>query len=312
MDTQLYLRVRGRVLGPYDQEKLQSLVRRGQLSRMHEVSTDGTHWVRASTYAELFVGAPVKLVAPEMAVGSPPPPQQAGVASGGYSVEEAESPSPASAPPPVPPQAGRRWYYENAGAECGPVEEAELRQLLATGQIGRDSVVWHDGMSQWVAATQVPGLISAAVLPVAVRHEVDSPRDADVLAESLCKVASASRPWVGFLTITAFVYAGLCLLIGLFALVGGADRGIPPMVAMGLFWIIDSAVVAAGGILLANYSSRLSSLGYGKSSKVLENALDRLRVFWMYVSIVLIVILAFLVFFAIWVFAVGVSVARWA
>ena len=65
MDTQLYLRVRGRVLGPYDQEKLQSLVRRGQLSRMHEVSTDGANWVRASTYAELFVGAPVKLAAPE-------------------------------------------------------------------------------------------------------------------------------------------------------------------------------------------------------------------------------------------------------
>src|SRR5580658_9061928 len=75
MDTQLYLRVRGRVLGPYDEEKLQSLVRRGQLSRMHEVSTDGTHWVRASTYAELFVGAPVKLVAPEMAVAAPPPAQ---------------------------------------------------------------------------------------------------------------------------------------------------------------------------------------------------------------------------------------------
>ena len=29
---------------------------------------DGAHWVRASTYAELFVGAPVKLVAPEMQV----------------------------------------------------------------------------------------------------------------------------------------------------------------------------------------------------------------------------------------------------
>ena len=76
MDTQLYLRVRGRVLGPYDEEKLKSLVRRGQLSRMHEVSTDGANWVRASTYAELFVGAPVKLVAPEMQVAAPPPAQQ--------------------------------------------------------------------------------------------------------------------------------------------------------------------------------------------------------------------------------------------
>ena len=55
MDTQLYIRVRGRVLGPYDQEKLQSLARRGQLSRMHEISEDATNWVHASAYPQLFV-----------------------------------------------------------------------------------------------------------------------------------------------------------------------------------------------------------------------------------------------------------------
>ena len=60
-EARLYIRVRGRVLGPYDQERLQQMVRRGQLSRMHEISTDGTHWVRAATYSELFVGEPVKL-----------------------------------------------------------------------------------------------------------------------------------------------------------------------------------------------------------------------------------------------------------
>ena len=56
MDTALYMRIRGRVLGPYDQEKLQGLARRGQLSRMHELSTDGVSWVRASNFPELFTG----------------------------------------------------------------------------------------------------------------------------------------------------------------------------------------------------------------------------------------------------------------
>ena len=55
METQLYVRIRGRVLGPFDKEKLQSLARRGQLSRMHELSPDSTNWVQASTYPELFV-----------------------------------------------------------------------------------------------------------------------------------------------------------------------------------------------------------------------------------------------------------------
>ena len=54
MDNQHYIRIRGRVLGPYDQEKLQTLARRGQLSRMHELSPDGISWVRASSYPELF------------------------------------------------------------------------------------------------------------------------------------------------------------------------------------------------------------------------------------------------------------------
>ena len=57
--AQYYLRVRGRVQGPFDQEKLQNFSRRGQLSRLHEVSTDGINWARASTYPELFVGPPV-------------------------------------------------------------------------------------------------------------------------------------------------------------------------------------------------------------------------------------------------------------
>jgi S1-C subfamily serine protease len=54
MDNQLYVRIRGKVTGPYDQEKLRWLARRGQLSRAHELSQDTTHWVRASTYPELF------------------------------------------------------------------------------------------------------------------------------------------------------------------------------------------------------------------------------------------------------------------
>ena len=39
--------------------------------------------------------------------------------------------------------------------------------------------------------------------------------------------------------------------------------------------------------------------------------MDRLKTFWMFVSIVLIVTLAFIGFFTIWVFAIGVSLAHY-
>jgi hypothetical protein len=80
---------------------------------------------------------------------------------------------------------------------------------------------------------------------------------------------------------------------------------------MGLFWIINGFVVAVGGVLLANYASRLGSLTYGKAPILLENALERLRAFWMYVSIVLIVALAFILFFVIWIMAIATSTPNW-
>lgn len=308
MDTQLYLRVRGRVLGPYDQEKLQSLVRRGQLSRMHEVSTDGAHWVRASTYAELFVGAPVKLVAPEMPVAAPPPAQEP---AGDLPIPLAEEPAAqaqASPQPAAPAAASRGWYYENLGAQHGPVDEPVLRQMLAAGQLDFATRVWNDSMPQWAAASQVLGLIP---MPAIIRATQGGSEGLDDDVEGLCKAAVASRPWTLFLAITAFVYAGLCILFGFLMLVHGADKGFPPLVAMGLFWIVSGVVTAAGGILLSNYANRLASLAYGPSCKVLESAMGRLKTFWMFVSIVLIVTLAFIGFFTIWILAVGFSLAHY-
>src|SRR5690242_12141571 len=54
---QYYIRVRGRVLGPFDLEKLKSLRSRGQFSRIHEISTDGQMWSPASTIDHLLVPA---------------------------------------------------------------------------------------------------------------------------------------------------------------------------------------------------------------------------------------------------------------
>jgi len=312
MDKALYVRVRGRVLGPYEHEKLLLMVHRGQLGRMHEVSTDGTHWVRASTYPELFVAAPVKLVAREMPVGSPPPAANQAPAEGAdnYSLEEpsVELPEAILATPPSP--AGQQWYYDRGGKESGPVDESVLRQLLASRELAPSSLVWRSGMQSWMAASEVPGLIPAAAVPASVYTDDTDHKASDSHFESLYKTAASSRPWVTFLAVTAFVYSGLWLLLGFCALAWGADKGGPPVVAAGLFWIINAVVVAVGGILLAGYANRLGSLHYSKSPIILERALEQLRIFWTYISIVLIVVLAFVLFFAIWFWAIATSMPR--
>src|SRR3954454_853052 len=122
MDSQLFMRVRGRVLGPYDQEKLQSLARRGQLSRMHEVSTDGVNWVRASNYPDLFISAPV----------------------GSAVAETVPSETNASTDSP-----GNQWHYTSGGVERGPIDFFNLQMLVGTGQLTEADLVWSQGMAAW-------------------------------------------------------------------------------------------------------------------------------------------------------------------
>lgn len=42
-----------------------------------------------------------------------------------------------------------QWYYEKDGTRVGPVADAELDNLARSGVVRADTLVWHDGMSDW-------------------------------------------------------------------------------------------------------------------------------------------------------------------
>jgi hypothetical protein len=48
IESRYYIRIRGKVSGPYDETALLSLARHGHFSRVHEVSEDGVNWFPAS------------------------------------------------------------------------------------------------------------------------------------------------------------------------------------------------------------------------------------------------------------------------
>lgn len=52
-----------------------------------------------------------------------------------------------------------RWYYAEAGQAIGPFLLSELRRRAETKQLGPDSHVWQEGMSTWVSAGSVEGLL---------------------------------------------------------------------------------------------------------------------------------------------------------
>lgn len=51
-----------------------------------------------------------------------------------------------------------QWYFVQDGVQAGPVSQGELTELLMRGQIPPNTMVWTEGMSDWVPANTRPEL----------------------------------------------------------------------------------------------------------------------------------------------------------
>jgi hypothetical protein len=171
-DDRFYIRLRGRVQGPFNADQLHSLARSGQFSRLHEVSGDGQVWSPAKDRPELF---------PRVA----PAPMASVQATSARTPDDKETFSLAPAPSGngQSSNSGAQWFYACGGVQSGPTEFAELIALAGAGRIRGDDLVWSPGMDNWTAARQVPGLITdlntnwnsiAATSPPATMHAAPS------------------------------------------------------------------------------------------------------------------------------------------
>jgi Predicted membrane protein/domain len=59
------------------------------------------------------------------------------------------------------------WYYVDQGKQAGPVDDAQLDQLLATGKIQQDTLIWREGMANWTPYNQARGTAGPAAAPAA-------------------------------------------------------------------------------------------------------------------------------------------------
>jgi hypothetical protein len=48
--------------------------------------------------------------------------------------------------------AAPRWFYAHGGRRHGPVEVSRLVDLILAGEIPETTLIWHQGLSEWVMA----------------------------------------------------------------------------------------------------------------------------------------------------------------
>jgi len=59
----------------------------------------------------------------------------------------------------------RIWFHASGGQQKGPFPEAQFRDLIASGTVRADTLVWSDGMAGWQKAGEVPGLVPGSSAP---------------------------------------------------------------------------------------------------------------------------------------------------
>ncbi|MGO9703080.1 MAG: DUF4339 domain-containing protein [Xanthobacteraceae bacterium] len=58
--------------------------------------------------------------------------------------------------------ANRQWYTAIGGQQAGPYSDQRLGEMIASGMVRADTFVWCNGMTDWAAAGDVPGLMPRA------------------------------------------------------------------------------------------------------------------------------------------------------
>lgn len=53
------------------------------------------------------------------------------------------------------------WYYVEAGQQAGPVDEATLDEMVRTGRLPPDTLVWREGMVNWAPYREVKPIAPA-------------------------------------------------------------------------------------------------------------------------------------------------------
>jgi hypothetical protein len=288
---QLFIRVRGRVLGPFDEQKLRSLASRGQFGKMHEVSEDGVAWGHASQYSDLFRPSELAVVAVESAGD-----QEQRQESGGHVVVTKSPPNSSQSNNIVD------WYYNSDGREEGPVTLAILQAMIRSGELSLHVPVWTSGMNHWLPASKVDSLAVASVSP---------PATAGQHSNGVVSQLDEIRPWITVFAVMWTIASVGSVIGGVLFLIQAAKTSEISKPAASIFalqsigWFLEGIVATVTSVMLFALAGEIREFVFHCNDAALQKVLKKgkqLIVFW---GVLTIIVIAFAIIATIYLMAVN-------
>lgn len=298
----VYVRFKGKTLGPLPPQKIRALIRRGQITRLHELSGDGVTWKRAEEVPELFRSTAAETSAPPRSGKAG---QSSQATSAGASEEDHAPNTPSSQPRSgESPEATVQWYVHLDGENLGPFSSPEIVQRIETGEVLRESLVWRAGYDSWRAAEEsFPDQFGGAMTSVSSRDA--SGRTAIRATGSgevpdLTERLACQRGWTLFLGISTLVFSALAAIYFVIVMLLGAERNWGPFegsgnVIYGLGGLIFCGVFIAAAILLLRYAAAIKTRTLVADPAMATVAIGRLATFWRFAGIALLAFEVFLI-----------------
>jgi hypothetical protein len=99
------------------------------------------------------------------------------------------------------------WFYGENGLQFGPVDDAGIRQLIASGRVTPATLVWREGMPEWLPLAKVPELAQSAI-PYAPPYYHAAPTSGLAIASMVCGLVG-------------FMLCYFCAILGIPAVICG-------------------------------------------------------------------------------------------
>lgn len=146
------------------------------------------------------------------------------------------------------------WFYSLAGTQNGPTKLDELRVLLQSGQLSRESLVWRQSMGDWAPASAVAELWEKPVVadvPTAVSPmTLSTPASSSMPVPPVPMVAPQLQAWqMGIVPQSGLAIASLvCGILGILMCYVNALGALPAVICghMALRRIRESELPMAG------------------------------------------------------------------